>query len=351
MRRGRHWSRRAFTLIELLVVIAIIGVLIGLLLPAVQKVREAANRMKCSNNLKQIGIAMHAFHDSYQAFPPCRVNNRAAPPAPAQPWSDFPQMSNVHLRHTWAPFTFPYIEQGNLQSLWNWSADTTDNTVKNAQGMTNFQVAQTDVKLFLCPSAPTGRKGNPTGAATDFVLGVTDYSPTSALFSRPQMAPYLNGVTFPAAPTGANGVGMLDGALKMNSLNPISGITDGTSNTMLMGEDAGRPQGWRMGQNAGFIHPPTPTGYRAPIGGWAQPCQLINISGINPGIVPPAVSFPGPCAVNCQNGEDLFSFHTGGANILMADGSVRLLSANVSLVTVCELLVPNDGYVMPPDGQ
>jgi prepilin-type processing-associated H-X9-DG protein len=102
-----------------------------------------------------------------------------------------------------------------------------------------------------------------------------------------------------------------------------------------------------MGKNQGFVHPPTPTGYRAPIGGWSQPCQVINVSGINPGTLPPAISFPGPCAVNCQNGEDLYSFHPGGANVLMGDGSVHMLNSNISLTTVLELLVPNDGFVLP----
>src|SRR6267378_4008608 len=169
---------RGFTLIELLVVIAIIGVLIGLLLPAVQKVREAANRMTCSNNLKQIGLALHNFHDTNQGFPPSRVNNRQAPPAPLQPFSDFPQMSNVHFQHTWAPFLLPYIEQGNLQNQYNFSLNFEDNVTKNANGQTNYQVIQTDVKLFLCPSAPAGRKA--TGNVGPG-YAVSDYSPTSSI--------------------------------------------------------------------------------------------------------------------------------------------------------------------------
>jgi prepilin-type N-terminal cleavage/methylation domain-containing protein/prepilin-type processing-associated H-X9-DG protein len=340
MRRCKH--RTAFTLIELLVVIAIIAILIALLLPAVQKVREAAARIACTNNLKQIGLAMHAFHDTYHGLPPCRVINKSATAAA----NYFPMAT---FRHTWAPFIFPYIEQGNLQKQWNFNADTTDNTVKGPAGLTNYQVAQNDISLFLCPSAPGGRKGNPTGAATDWVLGVTDYSPTSSLFNRATMAPYLDpNVTFPPAGTGPGGLSLLDGALKENLLNPLLAITDGTSNTMMMGEDAGRPQGWQLGKYLGWMHPPTPTGYRAPIGGWAQPCQLINVSGMQPGIQAPALDFPGPCAVNCQNGEDLYSFHPGVCNILLADGSVRTLSASVSLTIVCELLVPNDSYVIPP---
>src|SRR5438477_7956482 len=104
-------SRGAFTLIELLVVIAIIAVLIGLLLPAVQKVREAAARMTCQNNLKQIGLGMHNFHDANRGFPPCRVANTSATAAGTL----FPLAT---YRQTWAPFIFPFIEQGNVQNLW-----------------------------------------------------------------------------------------------------------------------------------------------------------------------------------------------------------------------------------------
>src|SRR5262245_13509569 len=204
MRRFKHRPPAAFTLIELLVVIAIIAVLIGLLLPAVQKVREAAARAQCQNNMKQIGLAMHNFHDTYQGLPPCRVMNNTATVAGTR----FPLATYTH---TWAPFTFPFIEQGNLQQLYNFKVDCADNTVTNAQGLTNYQVAQTDIKIFLCPSAPAGRKGNPDGAANGWVWGVTDYSPTTSLFNRTTMAPYFNPqtLTFPVGPNGPGGVSTL----------------------------------------------------------------------------------------------------------------------------------------------
>src|SRR6516225_9196948 len=102
-------ARLAFTLIELLVVIAIIGVLIALLLPAVQKVREAANRMKCANNLKQLGLAMHNHHDAMGTFPPAYVNT-----------GTFYRNSRYYITHGWAPFLLPYIEKQPLYDLYRW---------------------------------------------------------------------------------------------------------------------------------------------------------------------------------------------------------------------------------------
>src|SRR3954468_12031803 len=111
----RRSRRMAFTLIELLVVIAIIAVLIGLLLPAVQKVREAGNRAKCQNNLKQIGLALHNFNDANGGRPPCRVTGGVNYPAlPAG------------VNHTWAPFIFPYIEQNILASQYNFKVNFDD---------------------------------------------------------------------------------------------------------------------------------------------------------------------------------------------------------------------------------
>src|SRR5262245_15880963 len=143
MARRKRGSPAGFTLIELLVVIAILAVLIGLLLPAVQKVREAANRAQCQNNLKKIGLAMHSFESTYGGFPPCRVNN---PPPPIA----------ARMQHTWAPLLFPYIEQQALYNQYNFNVNF-DDTTDMSRGTTNSAVIQTDVKLFLCPSAPARR--------------------------------------------------------------------------------------------------------------------------------------------------------------------------------------------------
>src|SRR5438552_8368358 len=201
----RRRSPAGFTLIELLVVIAIIAVLIGLLLPAVQKVREAANRMACSNNLKQLGLAMHNFENTRGGFPPCRVNN---PPASI----------GGKLQHTWAPFLFPYIEQGNLSNQYNFDVNFDDST-NTAKGTTNSAVIQTDLKTFLCPSAPAGRKQ--TGTTPN--LGVTDYSPATSI----TLSGFITVILPPA-----NSDNSLRGVLGQNVLRKIGYVTDGTSNTM-----------------------------------------------------------------------------------------------------------------------
>jgi prepilin-type N-terminal cleavage/methylation domain-containing protein/prepilin-type processing-associated H-X9-DG protein len=337
---GRQHGTSGFTLVELLVVIAIIGILIALLLPAVQAARESARRTECTNNLKQIGLANLTFESAKKGFPPCRVMNATTEqlkvlgitPTPAYPANAM----GVHntLNHTWAPFLFPYFEQEAVADVYNLNVanvDATDTTT----GMTNLQVVYMDVKTFLCPSAPMiGRKqnGNPGQQ-----FGVTDYSPTVAWTANPHLT-----LTLSPAQNAA-----LQGVLAQNVVRAGHYILDGTSNTMIFAEDAGRPQTWFMGKRAAADHPPQPAGYRASIGGWAQPSNLINIAGADPSVTPPTNTFPGPCVVNCSNGEDVYAFHPGGANIVMADGAVRFIRASTTINTLVILLKPNDGYVIP----
>src|SRR5262249_27643298 len=128
-----------FTLIELLVVIAIIGVLVGLLLPAVQKVREAANRMACTNKLKQIGLALHNFADNHDGrFPPAQVTGLA-------PQASVPRTT----KHPWGPFLLPFLEEQNLYYQYRWDLDCTDQR--------NQRAVSTHVKVFQCPSAEPNR--------------------------------------------------------------------------------------------------------------------------------------------------------------------------------------------------
>src|SRR3954471_2701755 len=155
-------SRRGFTLIELLVVIAIIAILIGLLLPAVQKVRAAAARAQCQNNLKQLGLALHNYHDTTGFFPPSATNAAFNPG-----WAKV---------HGWGPFLLPYIEQGNLANLYQWTSDW--NTAVNAAAVS------TVVKTFLCPSAPAGRMDNAppsTVPAGPWTASPSDYTPITRI--------------------------------------------------------------------------------------------------------------------------------------------------------------------------
>jgi prepilin-type N-terminal cleavage/methylation domain-containing protein/prepilin-type processing-associated H-X9-DG protein len=298
--------RPAFTLIELLVVIAIIAVLIGLLLPAVQKVREAAQRTQCTNNLKQMGIAFHNFASANDSkLPATRVNT---------PSSKF---------RAWTPIVLTYVEQDGIGRQYQLDQRWDNGTAGNP---TNLSLAQNRVKVFQCPSAPPDRRPPVTPA-----LGGCDYVVFHRIRPRFYIANNLPNV--PAAD--------LNGALHIDIPTPILAITDGTSNTMMIIEDAGQPNAYILGRD---------TGATLPEGrGWADPDGVSgSMDGTHPatgavnGGSPPAGA---TCIMNCNNFSEPYSFHTDGINVCMADGSVRFLRATISAATFAALMTRDQGDI------
>ena len=292
-------KRRGFTLIELLVVIAIIAVLIGLLLPAVQKVRGAANRMRCSNNLKQLGLALHNYHEACGTFPPGQVR------APYDRWN---------VNHGWAVFILPHVEQQPLYDAYHWD--------RALAAPANQGVVARPLTIFCCPSAPEqGRYDTAHGLFPSYggKGACGDYAPTW----------YVD----PALTTGDS-----QGVLAPNCMTKLTDITDGTSNTILLTEDAGRPRQWRAGR---------PGDDQTIEGGpWAGFWTGITLQGSTFD----GTSRPGPCAVNCSNDHEVYSFHPGGANAVFADGSVRFLPEGMNNRVLAALITRAGGEVVSADG-
>jgi prepilin-type N-terminal cleavage/methylation domain-containing protein len=231
----RHRRPRGFTLIELLVVIAIIAVLIGLLVPAVQKVREAANRASCQNNQKNLGLALHDYRATRGFFPPAAVT-QAVPEAGVTVGP--PATTSSHTAFSgWVPFILPYIEQGNVAAGYDlnqpWYAPA------------NRMAALTQLKILYCPSVPdTNRTDNYTGA-TGFPSG-TPYGPCTDYGA---VATGLGGNTFlwTLSTHGFTDTYPYNGCATMsclvvNRVTRVSQITDGLSNTIMVAEGAGRTE-------------------------------------------------------------------------------------------------------------
>jgi prepilin-type N-terminal cleavage/methylation domain-containing protein/prepilin-type processing-associated H-X9-DG protein len=302
-------SRRGFTLIELLVVIAIIAILIGLLVPAVQKVRDSADRAQCQNNMKQIALAAHAFHDTYKGFP-------MAPYNPAFAWM---QSKPYTQPHGWPVQLLPFLEQRNIQQLYNYNA---------AWGSAaNNPAISSVVPSFVCPSSPTGDRGIPNNrAALDYIV----------FFAVHPSNPFVN----PMPAWDQTGQGVLGRGVRRR----ITAVRDGTSNTLLFVEDAGRNQHWINGSlYAGTVPSPFDEG-----GAWGNCCLGGSVDYLYGWDLANNTYF-GPCAVNCTNAAEVYSFHTGGANVVMADGSVHFLTDSTNINILAALLTRSGGEILPTD--
>jgi prepilin-type N-terminal cleavage/methylation domain-containing protein/prepilin-type processing-associated H-X9-DG protein len=328
-------QRRAFTLVELLVVIAIIGVLMGLLLPAVQKIREAANRIKCTNNLKQIGLALHAYHDTVGRFPPGYVDGNTDP---------FRTPDNdVGPGWGWASFLLPFLEQDNLYKLINFSQTV---------GMgVNTEVSQKPLAIFLCPSEPN---------RDAFDVYDSTFTTPIAMLARGN---YLGCNGWLECFNGAGGsyqggvgtdglYGPLDKACRglfyRNSKSTFASVTDGQSNTIFVGERSsnhapstwtgavpgGRCPAWMATQPPMIDSPPPGPAYDNADFGEALVLAHGNATHL------PSADFP------IYDPDTFYSYHTGrGANFLFGDGSVHFLTSTISPTTYQALCTIAGGEV------
>ena len=316
-------QRSAFTLIELLVVIAIIAILIGLLLPAVQKVRSAAARMSCQNNMKQVALSIHSYESANSKLPHSKRGT-------------LPQRS-------WVPDVLPFLEQGNLVSDVNYNLNENwwRSTTYAGVPISNSATVQKHLKVFNCPSTPdqnrtqnkteTAPEQNKIGACGDYFIveGVNAAinndlgSAVYATSSKGMMSPFPESTT-------------------------IVGTTDGSSNTILLGECAGREDVWR-----GRIKTPAqtntslPNPARARGGAWATNDNPYAIGGRTmwpSGPIPTTV----PMRINASNewGFNFYSFHDGGANFAFGDGSVRFLSESTPLLNLAAMATRDGGEIV-----
>jgi prepilin-type N-terminal cleavage/methylation domain-containing protein len=315
---------RGFTLIELLVVIAIIAVLIALLLPAVQQAREAARRSSCQNNLKQLGLAMHNYHDTFRVFPYGHQQEIAGA---------------RHRRDCWFQRILPYLDQAPRANLYE--SDTTE----YVHQITNQSIVG-PIEVMNCPSEPNapGRGGNG---------GVVAFQSNYAVSGGVGQTMTIDPVTLLITVTNMNipNATITTGLFYLNSSTGIKSCTDGSSNTLLFSEGIIRTNNVAAWGELGGHWGGAPHGAyafsTAEIPNTTVPDRVYSCKET---IVPGA-----PKGAPCENGNSgglpgrwnfARSYHTGGVQATMADGSVRFFSENIDRQTWMKLGMPKDGLVL-----
>ena len=361
-------EKKAFTLIELLVVIAIIAILIGLLLPAVQKVRDAAARMTCSNNMKNMGLAAHNHLSTYNVFPhPGQMDSTGTG-------------TTVYMAHSFGTQLLPYIEQEMVYKLFDHTSTPSYSAAlhpksrgKDYDDLTHtdgWLAARTIVNTFVCPSVPLPPASR--GAGDGEGLGPVDY-----------MVPCMsdvNDATLVRDQTrvGGPGTAFVHGVYGMLGYNQgANSCTDGLSNTIMIIEDAGRayttvakfgsgssrpsPVGSGVGHSAAGDPTSSATTGARRVYAWADPDAFGNgFSGPSNATVKTAkinnnatpTGGPTDCLWsknNCGPNDEPFSFHGGGVNATMGDGSVRFIRETVNPITLKYAIGATDGKIVNLD--
>ncbi len=299
--------RAAFTLIELLVVIAIVSLLIALLLPAIQRVREAAARMQCANHLRNIGIAQHNFHGDHNYF--------------AVTWTQTP-LGAALPNMGYMVFLLPYLEQDALYRKFDLTQDW--RTTANAAGR------QTQLKFVQCPTADANRTDRFSSAVYGIVEGACgDYAIID------EVKTLLGPGSLNLVDRAGEAVLVKNGYRKFADM--ISG--DGSSNSVMILECAGRPQRYARRRLIwdGLTN-------RITGGQWADSQNDIGLDGSSYD----GLSTGGPCAINCSNSNEPYSFHPNGINVLMGDGAVLFVKETINIRVFARMVTKDGGEPFSP---
>jgi prepilin-type N-terminal cleavage/methylation domain-containing protein/prepilin-type processing-associated H-X9-DG protein len=312
---------QAFTLVELLVVIAIIGILVALLLPAIQAAREAARRTHCLNNLKQMGLALLNYESTRKTYPRGRWN-LAGTGTGKHAILDRPTISNDA---SWTVPMLPYAEEQSIASQYN--------TNKEWFHVDNRTSVSFPPSIFVCPTVANLNRFDVTftstvkPAAGDY--GCTNGVGAGAWNLHPELGTYPGNISL--GEDNPRVIGVLTKVLDRSPCR-IKDITDGTSKTLVIIEDAGRPDPYTDGR------PGNTAGLQIPVDagtGWADPDTGFTMNSDPP--------------VNHRNDGEIYSFHTGGAQAAFADGSTRFLSSSLTGTAAIALITRSGGEIVPDD--